>query len=76
MIHQIGTAVENAMDLHKFRVGQTVHLGASHLGQIRGGPCTVTRQLPEHDGERQYRVKLTDEPHERVVLESELSKAA
>lgn len=64
------------MDLHKFLVGQTVHLEASRLGQILGGLCTVTRQLPEHDGELEYRVKLTSELYERVVRESELSKAA
>jgi len=62
------------MDLYKFRIGQTVHLQASHLGQILGGLCTVTGQLPEHDSEREYRVKLTSEPHERVVQESQLSK--
>lgn len=60
--------------MYKFLVGQTVQLDASYLGRILGGLCTVTRQLPEHDGELEYRVKLTSEPHERVVRESELSK--
>ena len=64
------------MEAHKFRVGQTAHLSASHFGQRAGGPCTILRQLPEERGELQYRVKLTGEPNERVVPESELSKAA
>lgn len=64
------------MDVHKFQVGQTVQLSASHFGRLSGGLCTVTRQLPEHDGEPQYRVKFENELHERVVPESELSQAA
>jgi hypothetical protein len=33
----------------------------------------VTRKLPERNGEFEYRVKSANEPHERVVGESELS---
>jgi hypothetical protein len=29
--------------------------------------------MPERDGEFQYRVKSVNEPHERVVRESEMS---
>jgi hypothetical protein len=32
----------------------------------------VTRQLPERNGEFEYRVKSRNEPHERIVKESEL----
>lgn len=64
------------MDLHKFRIGQTVLLRASYFGRVLGGLCTVTGQLPEHDGDLQYRVRFISEPHERVVRESELSTAA
>jgi hypothetical protein len=62
--------------LYKFSVGQAVRLSASHLGRIPGGFCTITGQLPEHDGEPQYRVKFANELRERVVRESELSKSA
>ena len=62
--------------MYKFVVGQTARLSASHFGQRAGGLCTILRQLPEERGERQYRVQLSGEPHERVVPESELSKAA
>jgi hypothetical protein len=30
--------------------------------------------LPERDGEFEYRVKSVNEPHERVVVESQLSE--
>jgi len=41
-----------------------------------GGAYIVTRKLPERDGEHEYRVKHADEPHERVVRESELNDAS
>lgn len=64
------------MALHKFRVGQTVHLSASHFGQRAGGLCTILQQLPEERGELHYRIRLTGEPHERVVPETELSQTS
>ena len=33
----------------------------------------VTKKLPKHNGEFEYRVRSVNEPHERVVRESELS---
>jgi hypothetical protein len=39
------------------------------------GTYEVLRQLPDIDGEHQYRVKSTREGHERVVRESELERA-
>jgi hypothetical protein len=59
------------MPSYKFQIGQTVLLSPS-LG-VPGGACTVTRKLPERDGEFEYRVKSATEPHERVARESELS---
>jgi hypothetical protein len=35
----------------------------------------VTKQLPENRGEFEYRTKSVEEVHERVVRESELTKA-
>jgi hypothetical protein len=32
-------------------------------------------QLPERDGEFEYRIRSPDEPHERIVRESELRAA-
>jgi hypothetical protein len=34
----------------------------------------VTKQLPERDGEFEYRIKSMSEPHERVARESELAR--
>ena len=59
------------MAIYKFQIGQTVFVNPS-LGQP-GGACTVTRKLPERDGEFAYRVKNSNEPYERVVGESQLS---
>jgi len=37
------------------------------------GVFEVVKQLPERDGEFEYRIKNVAEPHERVARESELS---
>jgi hypothetical protein len=59
------------MPTHKFQIGQTLILTASL--NVPGGAYLVTKRLPAHDGEFEYRVKSANEPHERVVRESELS---
>ena len=61
------------MPTHKFQIGQTVFLTPFPIQKILGGAYTVTRKLPERNGEFEYRVKSANEPHERVVAESELS---
>lgn len=58
------------MPEHKFKIGQTVFLERSlHLP---GGAYVITKKLPERDGEFEYRIKSVNEPHERVVRESQL----
>ena len=57
---------------HRFRIGQRVALAASSLS--RGGSYVVVRQLPERNGEFEYRIKSMSEPHERVARESELAR--
>jgi hypothetical protein len=59
------------MPTYKFQIGQTVILRPSP--NIPEGAYTVTKRLPERDGEFEYRVKSVNEPHERVVPESQLS---
>ncbi len=61
------------MPTHKFRIGQTVFLKPALSLNIPGGAYIVTKKLPERDGEFEYRVKGVNEPHERVVRESQLS---
>jgi hypothetical protein len=36
------------------------------------GPYEVRRQLPTRNGEFEYRVKSTNEAHERVATESQI----
>jgi hypothetical protein len=56
---------------HKFRIGQLVQLAAISRN-VSGGSYEVTKKLPENRGEFEYRIKSMNEPHERVVRESEL----
>ena len=59
----------------KFRAGQRVTLASSltNRSAARGG-YVVTRQLPERDGEFEYRIKGISEPHERVAREGDLAR--
>jgi hypothetical protein len=58
---------------YKFQIGQTVFPNRSHNLSIPGGAYTVTKKLPERDGEFEYRVRSVNELYERVVRESDLS---
>ncbi len=57
---------------HKFRIGQLVQLVPAIGRNVPGGSYEVTKRLPESRGEFEYRIKSMNEPHERVVRESEL----
>jgi hypothetical protein len=57
--------------MYRFKIGDTVFLERSLA--VPGGAYVITRQLPEHDGEFEYRIKSAREAHERVVRESQLS---
>jgi hypothetical protein len=39
------------------------------------GAYEIMAQLPERDGQFEYRIKSRGEPHERVAKESDLSSA-
>jgi hypothetical protein len=62
------------MATRKFKLRQTVFLQPT-IGNrdAASGAYEVTKQLPERDGQFEYRIKSSREPHERVVRESELS---
>jgi hypothetical protein len=62
------------MPSHRFKVGEIVAIGSSISRFVPGGVFTVIKQLPGN-GEPEYRIKSANEPHERVVRESELTKA-
>jgi hypothetical protein len=60
---------------HKFRPGQTVRLCRGLASRSApGGDFKVVRQLPNGDGEPQYRIKSVREPCERVAKESDIEK--
>jgi hypothetical protein len=69
----VPSAIGN-MPSHKFKVGEIVALKPAPSLNVPGGIYEVVKQLPS-DGECEYRIKSAHEPHERVVRESELSKA-
>ena len=57
-----------------FRAGQRVTLAPSFTNRSAASEgYVVTRQLPERDGEFEYRIKNMSEPHERVAREGELT---
>jgi hypothetical protein len=59
---------------HKFKVGDIVAGSSSVSRFVPGGVFTIIKLLPGND-EPEYRIKNSNEPHERVVRESELTKA-
>jgi hypothetical protein len=61
---------------HRFAVGNTVRLSyfVPLRNAVRGG-YEILAQLPERDGELQYRIKSEREPYQRIVLEGELETA-
>jgi len=61
----------------KFKIGQLVyfHSKKSELaGGEPSGPHQIARRLPATDGEFQYSIKSAYEDHERVAMQSELSR--
>ncbi len=59
------------MATYKFQVGQKVELVPTLLERYMiPSDYEVVRQLPDSHGEFHYRVKNSQEPHERVVKES------
>ena len=60
----------------QFHIGQTVYFRPFAFARIAAiGMYEIRAVLPEEGGRRQYRIKSLIEPHERVVLEDELSEA-
>jgi hypothetical protein len=65
---------EEPMSSHKFKVGDIGAIKATISRFVPSGVFEVTKQLPGNS-EPEYRIKSANEPHERVALESELTKA-
>ncbi|HLH91719.1 MAG TPA: hypothetical protein VKX28_24985 [Xanthobacteraceae bacterium] len=61
---------------NQFESGQTVRLVRSlSLRAAATGDFKIVRALPGDGGETQYRIKSAQEPHDRVVKESDLQAA-
>jgi hypothetical protein len=59
-----------------FESGQTVRLVRNlSLRAAAEGEFKVVRAMPDDGGETQYRIKSAQEPHDRVVKESDLQAA-
>jgi hypothetical protein len=58
---------------HSFDIGNLVRLSKRFPARkAASGPYNVVAQLPERDGQFQYRIKSGCEPFYRTVAESEL----
>jgi hypothetical protein len=69
--------METRVQAHKFKVGQSVSFTSGLLGHgSRNGVYEVTQLLPPEGDDYQYRIKNAEEPHERVVKESQLDRLA
>jgi hypothetical protein len=62
---------------HKFTIGDNVEFlpAIGRTIDAARGLYVVTMQLPDRDGEFEYRIRSPDEPHERPARESELRGA-
>jgi len=60
---------------YKFQVGELVTVRATAGRNVPYGAYEVTKQLPHNGREFEYRIKSSNELHERVAPESDLIKA-
>jgi hypothetical protein len=64
---------QNTVVIHRFGIGNMVRVSATfRLPNAAAGTYRIVAQLPQRDGEFQYRIKSDREPYDRVVKEDEL----
>jgi hypothetical protein len=69
--------MEGSMPEHKFKVGQSVNFTSGPFGRgVTTSIYKVTQLLPPEGDDYQYRIKSANEPHERVVKESQMNRVA
>ena len=68
--------MEYPVHKHKFKVGQSVSFMSGPFVRGTNDIYTITQLLPPEGDDYQYRIKNTDEPHERVAKESQLNRIA
>ena len=61
------------IDLHKFKLGQSVEFVASDLRLKPLGMFKIVRVMPSERGIQQYRIKSVMDGHERMVMEGDLA---
>jgi hypothetical protein len=61
------------VELHKYKLGQSVELATSDLRLRSLGSFKIVRMMPSERGVQQYRIQSVRDGHERVVVESELA---
>ncbi len=66
--------MEGDLSDHKFKIGQNVLYTSGPYGRgAISAVYKVTHLLPPEGDDLQYRIKSANEPHERVVRESQLA---
>jgi hypothetical protein len=75
-----GQSVLNVMEgfvqHHKFKIGQSVSFTSGPFGRGSSNSIyKIVQLLPPEGYDYQYKIKSVNEPHERVVKESDLSRA-
>lgn len=68
-------AQSDATACHRYGIGIMVRLSRIRLRNAVPGPYEVLAQLPEREGELQYRIKSAREPYQRIAKEGELERA-
>jgi len=69
-------AHQNESFSHRFAIGKMVQLSKGvPLRNAVAGPYEVLSQLPEREGEFQYRIKSAREPYQRIMKEGDLELA-
>ena len=58
--------------MHKFIVVQ-FSPAAAHFSYAASGPYEITRRSPYAGGEFEYHIKSSEEAHERIAKESQLT---
>jgi hypothetical protein len=59
---------------HKFAIGEAVEFRPGRSMSAVRGAYLIVKQLPENDGEPEYRIRSPLEPHERTAREKDLKR--
>jgi hypothetical protein len=72
-----GPKKQGGMEMHKFKVGQSVQYNGGAVRRIGvSGTFKIVKLLPPEGDDQQYCIKSSHEPHERIAKESQLNHAS